>query len=189
MAAVMVLYMAGSLRYRWIKQPWFNAHNVQCKNTRYAHCMHFSRVKYTCLQYNVVLKKQLETHVNWKLRIRQHCGCRLCAVHGRIAAITLDKISVIHCTFCVMQKHTVCTLCAVFPCKIRSLTDKLSFEKAAWNSFNIEHRVYGYILVVLRVLYMAGSLRYRGIKHPWFDAHFVQCKNIPYSHCMHSFYV
>ena len=53
----------------------------------------------------------------------------------------------------------------------------------------IEHRVYGYILVARRVLYMAGSLRYRGIKHPWFNAHSVQCKNTPYAHCMHSFYV
>ena len=58
-----VLYMAGLLRYRWIKHPLFNAHSVQLKNTPYAHCMHFSHVKYACLQYNVDLKKQLETIV------------------------------------------------------------------------------------------------------------------------------
>ena len=49
----------------------------------------------------------------------------------------------------------------------------------------VEHEVYGYILVARRVLYMAGSLRYRGIKHPWFKAHSVQCKNTPNAHCMH----
>merc|ERR1711946_74851 len=58
-----VLYMAGSLRYRWLKHPLFNAHSLQCRNTPYAHCTHFSHVKYVVLQYNVVLKKQLETLV------------------------------------------------------------------------------------------------------------------------------
>ena len=91
-----VLYMAGSLRYRGIKHPWFNAHSLQCKNTPYAHCTHFSHVKYTCLQYNIMVKKHLETLVYWTWSV--------------------------------------------------------------WLHF---------------------------IKHPWFNAHSVQCKNTPYDHCMH----
>ena len=34
--SVTVLYMAGSLRYRWIKHPCFNAHSLGRKRTLYA---------------------------------------------------------------------------------------------------------------------------------------------------------
>ena len=53
----------------------------------------------------------------------------------------------------------------------------------------VEHGEQGYILVARRVLYMAGSLPYRGIKHPWFNVHSVQCKKAPYAQCVHFFCV
>ena len=62
-AARRVMFMAGSLRYSSIKRPLFIANSVECKNTPYGHCTHFSHVKSACLQYNVDLKKQLETLV------------------------------------------------------------------------------------------------------------------------------
>ena len=65
----------------------------------------------------------------------------------------------------------------------------MSWCKTSLKLSYIEHRVYGYILVARRVLYMAGSLRYRRIKHSWFNAHSVQCKNTPYAHCMPFFLV
>ena len=107
-----MLYMAGSLRYRRINHPWFKAHSVQCKNTTYAHYMHISLVKYICFQYNIMVKSSLKL-------------------------------------------------------------------------INIERWVYGYIFIAHRVLYMAGSLRYRRIKQPWFNAYSVQCKYTPYAHCIH----
>ena len=63
MAAGRVLYMAGSPGYRYIKYPLFIAHSVHLENTTYAHCVHFSHVKYACLQYSIMVKKQLETLV------------------------------------------------------------------------------------------------------------------------------
>ena len=40
----------------------------------------------------------------------------------------------------------------------------------------IEHRVHSYLLVLGKVLYIAGSLRYLRIKHTSFNAHSLQCK-------------
>merc|ERR1711946_38440 len=95
-----------------------------------------------------------------------HCGCRLCAVHGGIAAISLDKTTVIQRTICAMQETFVCTLYALFPCKKNWLTVQYHGEKTSLKLLYIEHIVYGYILVASRVLYMAGSLRYRWIRQP-----------------------
>ena len=46
----------------WI-HPLFNAHSVHCRNTQYAHYMYFLHVKYTCLQYNIMVIKKIDTLV------------------------------------------------------------------------------------------------------------------------------
>ena len=45
----------------------------------------------------------------------------------------------------------------------------------------IEQRVNGYILGAGTVLYMTGSLRYRGIEYLCVNAHSVQCKRTLYT--------
>ena len=47
--------------------------------------------------------------------------------------------------------------------------------KSSLKHLYIEHRVYGYILAASRGFYMAGSLRYRRIRHQCINAHSVQC--------------
>ena len=51
-----VLYMAGSLWYRRIKQLCFNAHSLECK----AHCIQFSHVKSCCIQLYIAFKRSFK---------------------------------------------------------------------------------------------------------------------------------
>jgi len=154
LVAFIVLYMAGSLRYRWIKHPLFNARSVQWRNTPYAHCTHFSLVIYACLQYNVVFNSSLKL-----LYIENRVpGCIFAAGRMLYIAVSLRYHRIKHPLF---NAHSV-----------------------QWRNtlLYVEHGEYGYILVARRVLYMAGSLGYRGMKHPWFNALSVQCRNTPYAH-------
>ena len=189
MVARRVLYMAGSLRYRWIKHPLFNLYFLQYRNTTYAHCMQFFVIKYTCLQYKIMVKKQLETLVYWTWQ-HEHgvYGYILVALRVLYMAGLLRYRRINHPWFKVLSVQCKNTTYAHY--MDISLVKYICFQynimvKSSLKLINIERWVYGYILIAHRVLYMAGSLRYHRIKHLWFNAYSVQCKNTPYAHCMH----
>ena len=105
--------MARSLRYRRIKHPWFNAQSVQCRKTTYAHCTHFSHVKYTCLRNIVTPSLQricVETRVFYPTISQRSCS---------VQHFTCSKYVAIHSIYNIQEFQAAsstqfCTVSKVF---------------------------------------------------------------------------